>query len=149
MLCEFTVILSLRKMSNRIAGKCGHCLTPCTMTCSNCNKVSYCSREHQKADRKRHKQTCFPAVLTFSEALGNHLVATREIRKGEIILEDEPLLLGPRSNLAHFAKICLGCCAEVQTDHKCSACSWSLCSLDCQEVRSHDKELQIYTELSL
>lgn len=41
--------------------QCGHCGAAASRRCARCQKVVYCSQEHQKAAWKTHKPTCVPA----------------------------------------------------------------------------------------
>jgi len=127
---------------------CGFCLSPCSLLCSNCKKVSYCSKNHQKFDRKNHKPLCFPVKLQWSESFGNHLLATRDIKPGEVILADNPLVVGPRSNLPKSAQICLGCCNLIpaNTSYECPYCHWLMCHADCHTVRFTPFEIRFFLQ---
>ncbi len=116
---------------------CAICLKSSSLYCSNCKKVVYCGKEHQKEHRKTHKPDCFPASITNHPVLGHHLIATRDIGAGEKIFKEEFLISGPRSNLAHFHKICLGCCDQIDEscNKVCTLCKWPACNDKCAQVR--------------
>lgn len=114
--------------------KCAVCQEPSTSKCGNCLKVVYCGKDHQKQHRKSHKQDCFPATIKSHPTLGEHLAASRDIKPGEVIFQEEPLIIGPRSNLSKFHKICLGCCSKVEGGYVCSKCKWPMCDIDCETV---------------
>ena len=64
-----------------------------------CKKVSYCSKECQVKDWKNHKPSCPPFLIRESPGKGRGLFATRNIKEGQVILEEYPLftLPGPLS----------------------------------------------------
>lgn len=123
--------------------KCPICQIPSTSSCSNCMKVVYCGREHQKQHRKLHKKECFPAIIKSHPVLGEHLASSRDIKAGEVIFHEEPLIIGPRSNLSEFHKICLGCCSQVtgEVPYMCSQCKWPLCCFNCETVKKSLKNI--------
>ncbi|ODM97009.1 Protein msta, isoform B [Orchesella cincta] len=67
--------------------------------------------------------------------LGRYLVATRDIKRGEAILKDQPLVTGPQkaSNL-----LCPGCYQPTETN--CLLCGWPMCSSSCTGVKNHEPE---------
>ncbi|KAJ1521974.1 hypothetical protein ONE63_002303 [Megalurothrips usitatus] len=78
--------------------------------------------------------------------LGRHVVATRAISAGEVILRCRPLAVGPK---ATTAPVCLGCCrlsseaSDGEDDgprHACGGCGWPLCSRRCQRSSLHREE---------
>lgn len=42
---------------------CGICGIVASKKCSACKQVSYCSKEHQKSDWKKHKKNCKPFTV--------------------------------------------------------------------------------------
>jgi len=72
--------------------------------CSNCSKASesllkcicglktYCDRKCQKNDWKTHKKECPPFVIKSIGEKGKGLIATRNIRRGTLVLEEIPTL---------------------------------------------------------
>ena len=58
-----------------------------------CRKVSYCSKECQTEDWKAHRSSCPIYVIRESPGKGRGFFATRKIKKGQIILEEYPLLV--------------------------------------------------------
>jgi len=61
--------------------------------CGRCHSVDYCSKECQKKDWKRHKKLCAPVVFKEIDHRGRGLVATKDIKMGDHIF-DEELLFG-------------------------------------------------------
>ena len=48
--------------------------------------------------------------------LGNHLVANKSIKEGEVILQESPLVMGPAQQTV---PVCLGCYVPVDGSYKC------------------------------
>lgn len=75
--------------------------------------------------------------------LGRHYRATRDIRAGELILREKPLVLGPKISCA---PLCLGCHRTLEVPigvrnfYKCSRCQWPLCGRDCEAAEGHARE---------
>lgn len=76
-------------------GSCHVCSSPATQKCAGCQSVFYCSRDHQKQHWKRHKQACTPARLKQGEGVGRYLEATRDIKSGEVVMKEKPIVVGP------------------------------------------------------
>lgn len=74
---------------------CAICLAPAIQKCSGCQTVNYCTREHQKQHWKQHKQVCVPARVKEDPQFGRYLEASREIKPGDIIMREKPLITGP------------------------------------------------------
>lgn len=60
--------------------------------CSGCHAITYCSRECQVADRPRHAWNCVPVMVTEIPGKGRGLVAARDIKMGEQIFIDNPVI---------------------------------------------------------
>ena len=60
--------------------------------CAGCHAVTYCSVECQREDRTRHKWNCVPVMVTDIPGKGRGLVAAREIKIGELIFVDKPVI---------------------------------------------------------
>ena len=63
--------------------------------CSKCHAINYCGKECQKADWPRHAFNCVPVMVTEFEGKGRGVVAARDIKMGECIFMDKPLLKLP------------------------------------------------------
>jgi len=61
---------------------CAVCNCPAPHTCSGCQSVRYCSKEHQKVHWRDHKANCGPYKLEWDVQVGQHLVARRDIKQG-------------------------------------------------------------------
>ena len=60
--------------------------------CSKCHAITYCGKECQVADWPRHGFNCVPVMVTEFEGKGRGVVAARDIKMGERIFLDKPLL---------------------------------------------------------
>ncbi|XP_055693505.1 SET domain-containing protein SmydA-8-like [Lutzomyia longipalpis] len=123
-------------------GNCVICGVECEKKCASCHRVFYCSVEHQRDDWKSHKKSCPVYRICHDGTIGRFLVATRNIKFGDVVLKEAPLVVGP-SQLT--APVCLGCLQEVneRTMIKCAKCGWPMCSKDCQEAPNHAEECKL------
>lgn len=55
---------------------------------------------------------------------GNYLIALKALRPGEVILREDPALIGP--NHANIS-VCLECCLLEKLE-QCPTCDWPMCS---------------------
>ncbi|XP_035716177.1 SET domain-containing protein SmydA-8-like [Folsomia candida] len=100
---------------------CQVCRIQCNSSCTNCRKVSYCSRAHQKKDWKSHKSDCFPWVISEHKLFGRYLTASRPITGGELILKENAIFSGPGG--FGELKLCLICYGLID-DEYCAKCGW-------------------------
>ena len=92
--------------NDEITGNCSVCDKVSKSRCSGCNQVFYCSTDHQRKDWKTHKANCSPIRVCQNEKIGRHYVATRNIKPGEIVLRESPLVIGPSQSTP---PVCVGC----------------------------------------
>ena len=137
-------------------GKCNVCQKPAAHKCGGCHCVYYCNKNHQREGWKKHKKSCrpfkvfhFPTTNTaftpykpqvsHDNVLGRHLIATKPIKQGEIILKEMPLIWGPSQITI---PVCLGCAKPVDenTSKPCPKCGWPMCSEMCSNSPSHIPE---------
>ena len=117
-------LLSPRYRAGQKAVECGlaGCTRPGLLTCSACQEAGYCGREHQRAHWPAHRAACCPFRLERSGGAGRHLVATRNIRPGEVILSEPPLTAGPSQ---YTRPLCLGCHTPASlAGPRCDRCGW-------------------------
>lgn len=78
------------------------------------------------------------------------MIATRDIRQGEVILKEKPAVVGPRmACTAH----CLGCGKKLEPMtvedgldyYKCPQCNWPMCGPECEQAAVHKSECAIMT----
>lgn len=77
-----------------------------------------------------------PYRIAISNVMGRYLVANRNLKAGELIIHEQPLIIGP---CAESQPICLGCYVDVpkcpKKQYKCPNCGWSLCSSKCRGIK--------------
>lgn len=87
----------------------------------------------------------FCQVLS-NEKFGRYLKTVRDIKPGEIVLKEEPLIRGPAQMTCPVCVICLQGLTEEEFDSKraCDQCGWPVCA-DCVGKRSaeHEPECQL------
>ncbi|XP_047032333.1 SET domain-containing protein SmydA-8-like [Helicoverpa zea] len=83
------------------------------------------------------------------DELGRHLMASRDLNPGDIVLTERPLVFGPKAMLDPDAIMpCVGCYKPVltETGERCTKCGWPVCSGNCpglQDPRHHAAECEI------
>ena len=74
---------------------CFLCLTEDqVILCPSCQLVHYCS-QHQHHHHNIKTGHCTAFRVRYDCEIGRYLVATRNIKQGEIIYSDNPLVIGP------------------------------------------------------
>lgn len=87
-------------------------------------------------------------VKNFTEGEDGHLIASKDLEAGDVIVCVPPISAGPGWGLE---PVCLGCNTTPQKDHHkssvglsaCSVCSWPVCCVQCQSSSYHQEECQI------
>ncbi|XP_066246826.1 SET domain-containing protein SmydA-8-like isoform X1 [Euwallacea similis] len=120
---------------------CAVCDSPASQKCSGCHTVYYCSREHQKSDWKKHKTTCKSYKICKDDVIGRYLVASKDIKPGEIVIQEPSLIQGPTQVTV---PVCLGCGNVIQEKKfkPCLKCGWPVCSSICEKSPQHIPECQ-------
>uniref|UniRef100_V5I9L0 Protein msta n=1 Tax=Anoplophora glabripennis TaxID=217634 RepID=V5I9L0_ANOGL len=87
----------------------------------------------------------FGAKVCYDEILGRHLKATRDIKPGEVVLQEPPLIWGPAQVTV---PVCLGCGNAVteKNSRPCFKCGWPVCNETCEKAPGHIPECR-YTVL--
>eukprot|EP00095_Tigriopus_kingsejongensis_P011425 maker-scaffold953_size76948-snap-gene-0.8 protein:Tk11425 transcript:maker-scaffold953_size76948-snap-gene-0.8-mRNA-1 annotation:"hypothetical protein DAPPUDRAFT_194440" len=116
---------------------CAFCNGDANQRCTGCHVTFYCSREHQKQHWKKHKTNCCAFKICSSSVIGRHVVATRDLRPGELVLSENPLLIAP---MAYTVPICLACFKPVDGSIRCTTCGWPMCSDLCIGSSNHVPE---------
>lgn len=131
---------------------CEVCQQPANQTCGGCKLVYYCSRGHQKLGwREGHKFKCCAFKVQYSDTVGRHMVATRDIKQGEMILKEKPAVLGPKITCPAQ---CLGCGKKLEPQtigdkldfYKCTICNWPMCGPKCEKSEGHQPECKIMSD---
>jgi len=133
-----TVNINLSKKTMR---SCVVCEVPASQWCGGCGNVSYCSLKHQKSHWPEHKAACGPFKIEQSPQLGNYLVAGRNLKPGDLILDEEVAVLGPIGDEGS-PEVCLGCYFPAH-GYKCSKCEAPLCGPRCETQSDHSQECAI------
>lgn len=120
-------------------GKCEVCNKPAKQFCSSCKAVFYCSKDCQKRGWKEHKTKCRPFSVLIHPIYGRYLAATRDIKAGEVLLKEAPMLVGPKQK---SGPICVGC-HRATRDTRCSKCSYPVCGPACQTTKYHKLECDV------
>ncbi|CAG4982109.1 unnamed protein product [Colias eurytheme] len=83
---------------------------------------------NEKENAKEEKKLCYE--IKHSDVMGRYIVASRDIKAGEVIIEAPALAVGPCSGCNI---ICLGCYRELEEKNlsKCAGCTWPLCCSTC------------------
>ena len=63
--------------------------------CAGCHAITYCGQECQREDWPRHKWNCVPVMVTEIPGKGRGIVAARDIKMGELIFNDKPVIKQP------------------------------------------------------
>ena len=56
--------------------------------CAQCHSITYCGQECQREDWPRHSQFCIPVMVTEIPGKGKGLVASKDIKKGQVIFKE-------------------------------------------------------------
>ncbi|XP_049947959.1 SET domain-containing protein SmydA-8-like [Schistocerca serialis cubense] len=103
---------------------CAVCGVPAQEACALCEQTSYCGPQHQRQHWPLHRAACSPLRVATSPQLGRYLVATRDLKAGELLLKEQPVAVGPRAGGGR-SPLCLGCWrrlpAPPPTCPRCSA----------------------------
>ncbi|XP_059048714.1 SET domain-containing protein SmydA-8 [Achroia grisella] len=131
---------------------CEVCQQPANQICGGCKLAYYCSRGHQKLGwREGHKFKCCAFKIQYSDTYGRHMIATRDIKQGEMILKEKPAVIGPRMSCAPH---CLACGKKLEPlkredcfdFYKCSLCNWPMCGPECEKADIHKLECKIMSD---
>jgi len=123
------------------SGTCPVCGKIATTKCTGCDAgIYYCNRTCQKKDWKLHKSACKKLAYKIgsSPELGNHLVANRAIKAGEVILREAPLVHGPSQMTI---PVCLACYIPVDGSYMCPRSGWPLCGPTCSKLVAKNPEV--------
>jgi len=124
------------------SGSCNSCSKVATTKCTGCKQVYYCGRDCQRKNWKLHKPTC--KALSYkvcnSAELGNYLVASRNIKAGEVLFTEAPLVVGPA---AITTPICLACYTPVDGSYRCPQSGWPLCGPTCAKKVQKSPEVLV------
>lgn len=82
--------------------------------------------------------------VKLNKTLGRYLTATRNINEGEVILKQNPLVIGPKTV---SYPLCLGCHKILDFEKngkiECNKCCWPLCDRSCETSSLHKQECDV------
>eukprot|EP00092_Neocalanus_flemingeri_P038962 GFUD01042416.1.p1 GENE.GFUD01042416.1~~GFUD01042416.1.p1 ORF type:complete len:551 (+),score=82.13 GFUD01042416.1:176-1828(+) len=119
---------------------CAQCGGAANQRCTGCHITFYCSRDHQKQHWKKHKSSCCAYKVCSSPELGRYLVATRDLKPGEMVISETPLVIGPQ---AVTIPICLACYKPANSKFACGKCGWPMCNANCAKSAVHEAECSL------
>ena len=61
--------------------------------CAQCHSITYCGRECQREDWPRHSQFCIPVMVTEVPDKGKGLVASKDIKKGQVVFQETAVII--------------------------------------------------------
>uniref|UniRef100_A0A1B6C1U0 SET domain-containing protein n=1 Tax=Clastoptera arizonana TaxID=38151 RepID=A0A1B6C1U0_9HEMI len=134
--------------------KCIICDNVVSEVCSGCGKKLYCSKQHMKEDFASHVTNCCPYSIVENNVFGRYLIATRDIKAGEIIFKDQPCVLGPRVDIEPICYNCytplyvpISTCKRCSLVPMCHSCKSELghseeeCNIFSNALKDHNKEV--------
>ena len=71
------------------------------------------------------------------------MVASRDIKPLELILKEDPAVVGPYNNTQQG---CLQCFRKVTGSYTCTACGFPMCNVKCERGKLHREECQFFQE---
>jgi len=91
---------------------------------------------------------CFPYKVEYRDKLGRILVATRTIKKGELICREVPAIVGPYSR---SKPQCLQCFKLLEPGHEycCGGCGYPMCGDQCSQGNYHKGECMVFMKAGL
>jgi len=107
--------------------------------CQSCRLVWFCAR-HKELHRRG--EYCFPVRVEERIGVGRCLVATRNIKRGELVLWEPTYVTGPSREPG---LVCLGCLKSLtgSTVFPCLQCRLPLCSATCPATSNHQVECRV------
>lgn len=128
----------------KIEKVCPVCKKVGSQICSACKIVAYCCKKHQKEHWKVHKPQCRPFEIKYNKELGRYLQCTRDIDANDTIINESPLVFGPK--IASAEPQCLGCYQSVDLNSPecktCPRCHWPVCSNICMGIITQQHHAQ-------
>nr|CAD7407601.1 unnamed protein product [Timema cristinae] len=125
-------------------GVCAKCSKQAKSRCSSCEKVYYCSLEHQQQHWPEHERECATYKVLVREHVGRYGVASRDLEAGKVVFTESAVAVGPKVD---SPPLCLGCYAFVDGSSLCTLCGWPVCGPQCQDSPQHaTNECPIFKE---
>lgn len=115
--------------SGSTLGTCAVCGKNGALRCAGCRNRFYCDKQHQREDWSKHKASCRAWEMRENEELGRHLIASRDLAAGDVIVSETPIIWGPAPHSS--ARVCVGC-GDSKVFVKCPGCNWFACRVSCE-----------------
>lgn len=87
----------------RVCFKCSKTGKKKLLKCDGCHAITYCGAECQSADWARHAWNCVPVMVNEFKGKGRGLLAAKDIKMGEVILIDKPVIKLPTNTQGQLA----------------------------------------------
>ena len=82
-------------------------------------------------------------VIQTAADQGRYMVAGRDLRQGEVILSEYPLVAGPL--YTRSKPVCLGCLRLVAGNtYRCGGCGLPVCDAACEQAAIHRQECKVF-----
>jgi len=113
-----------------------------TYSCKFCTPVApECNARHNGGNVEPTHPTEHSYSVEKSSDFGNHLITSRDLKPGEVVLDERPGFFGPSADYIedYSTPVCLGCCVVMNDGNqnaRCLKCLWPICSKDCKNVSS-------------
>ena len=138
LLRDFYWLVRLKVFQNM--APCFYCLANSENSCSSCNNISYCSKQHFDI----HKSTsgeCLPVSINFDQKCGKYCIATKDIKSFDVVLEDTAIAWGTYDD---SKPLCLVCLKRADLTIKCEFCNLPMCgSKECMNSPIHTPECEV------
>ena len=121
---------------------CGH---PASLSCPNDGcEVMFCCQAHADLHLDSNG-ACYPYTVKWTEDVGRFVVASRDIKQGEVIFaETEPLVVGPNQECL---AICLTCLEPIsELEFTCDMCGYPVCSTKCGQLHQESPECSMLSQ---
>ncbi|XP_075157067.1 SET and MYND domain containing, arthropod-specific, member 4 [Haematobia irritans] len=123
-----------------------HQKQPATQHCQNGNEENGIEDELKNLIID-DKKTDEPYRVAISEIYGRYLVATRDLKPGEVLIRESALAIGP---CVSADPVCLGCYMPVtlkSTQYRCPSCHWPLCGPKCRGINQPNGHISAECDL--
>jgi hypothetical protein len=117
-----------------------------SQTCSNGHY--YCSEDHLRGHQSADLE-CYPFEVRESEEFGRFFVATRDISPLELVLIDQPAVVGPATKTKPICLECLKGPLSLSTSIKCDGCHFPLCQNCHVQLSNNSRKLHTVRECNI
>jgi len=123
---------------------CFICGLEASESCGECG-TNFCCFEHGALHCNKVTGVCHPYEIKFTPDVGRYVVASRDIKQGEIIFtENAPLVVGPNQECPALCLVCLG---PGDVEVICEGCGWPMCSSECAEEHRYSQECSLLSSV--